>query len=134
MEEEIRSLRKSLGTFCNHLESSCYALKQSLERRPIPLGTSFLRIMTFQPPLSSVSIFLFFFGFCDRFGVVEFHKMPEPACIERQQRSQRTRFDDVRDRLFRGAFRSLQRGLQEEPERFCPAPRPPPELWIPHSR
>ncbi|XP_062167793.1 uncharacterized protein LOC133873992 [Alnus glutinosa] len=48
MEEEIRSLRKSLGTFCNHLESSCYALKQSLERRPIPLdsvSSSFIKCL-----------------------------------------------------------------------------------------
>jgi hypothetical protein len=146
MEEEIRGLRKSLGTFCNHLESNCDALKQSLDRRPIPLGTPFLPLLPFQPStrihqtnLHSSSIFLSNLNliqssFCDRFGVLELHKMPEPARIERQRRSQRARFDDVRDRLFRGAFRQLQRGLQEEPERSCPAPGPPPELWIPHSR
>ncbi|KAG7961615.1 hypothetical protein I3843_09G025300 [Carya illinoinensis] len=39
MEEGIRSLSRSLASFCNHLESSCYALKQSLDRRPIPLDS-----------------------------------------------------------------------------------------------
>lgn len=39
MEEEIRSLSKSLGSFCNHLELSCDALKQSIDRRPIPLDS-----------------------------------------------------------------------------------------------
>ncbi|KAE8125270.1 hypothetical protein FH972_020101 [Carpinus fangiana] len=48
MEEEIRGLRKSLGTFCNHLESNCDALKQSLDRRPIPLdsvSSSFIKCL-----------------------------------------------------------------------------------------
>ncbi|XP_059428058.1 uncharacterized protein LOC132161867 isoform X2 [Corylus avellana] len=48
MEEEIRRLRKSLGAFCNHLESNCDALKQSLDRRPIPLdsvSSSFIKCL-----------------------------------------------------------------------------------------
>lgn len=38
MEEELKSLSKSLGGFCNHLQTSCDAFNHSLQRRPIPLG------------------------------------------------------------------------------------------------
>ncbi|XP_030512524.2 uncharacterized protein LOC115726681 isoform X1 [Rhodamnia argentea] len=40
MEETITTLSKSLGYFCNHLQSSVDALKQSMDRRPIPLDSS----------------------------------------------------------------------------------------------
>ncbi|XP_039012458.1 uncharacterized protein LOC120141730 isoform X2 [Hibiscus syriacus] len=40
MEELITDLSKSLGSFCNHLQSSCDALKQSIDRRPIPLDSA----------------------------------------------------------------------------------------------
>jgi len=38
MEETLNRMSKSLATFCNNLQSSSDALKQSLDRRPIPLG------------------------------------------------------------------------------------------------
>lgn len=40
MEESIAKLGKSLGRFCNHLQNSCDALKQSVDRRPIPLDSA----------------------------------------------------------------------------------------------
>ncbi|KAJ4705473.1 Methyl-CpG-binding domain protein 4 [Melia azedarach] len=40
MEELISNLSKSLGFFCNHVETSCDALKQSIQRRPIPLDSA----------------------------------------------------------------------------------------------
>ncbi|KAH1090406.1 hypothetical protein J1N35_017663 [Gossypium stocksii] len=40
MEDLITNLSKSLGSFCNHLQSSCDALKQSIDRRPIPLDSA----------------------------------------------------------------------------------------------
>ncbi|XP_022766889.1 uncharacterized protein LOC111311621 isoform X2 [Durio zibethinus] len=40
MEDLIANLSKSLGSFCNHLQSSCDALKQSIDRRPIPLDSA----------------------------------------------------------------------------------------------
>ncbi|KAL0736444.1 hypothetical protein Bca4012_012654 [Brassica carinata] len=40
MEEELKRLSKSLGGFCNHLQSSCDAFNQSLQRRPIPLDSA----------------------------------------------------------------------------------------------
>uniref|UniRef100_A0A2N9HL00 Integrase catalytic domain-containing protein n=1 Tax=Fagus sylvatica TaxID=28930 RepID=A0A2N9HL00_FAGSY len=40
MEEAIRNLCRSLSSFCNHVDSSCDALKQSLDRRPIPLDSA----------------------------------------------------------------------------------------------
>ncbi|CAN7141682.1 unnamed protein product [Brassica rapa subsp. narinosa] len=40
MEEEVKRLSKSLGGFCNHLQSSCDAFNQSLTRRPIPLDSA----------------------------------------------------------------------------------------------
>ncbi|XP_020878861.1 uncharacterized protein LOC9309337 isoform X2 [Arabidopsis lyrata subsp. lyrata] len=40
MEEELKSLSKSLGGFCNHLQSSCDAFDHSLQRRPIPLDSA----------------------------------------------------------------------------------------------
>lgn len=46
MEEEVKRLSKSLGGFCNHLQSSCDAFNQSLTRRPIPLGL-FLSLLSF---------------------------------------------------------------------------------------
>lgn len=36
----MRTFCKSFGMFCNHLEGSCNALKQSVERRPIPLDSA----------------------------------------------------------------------------------------------
>ncbi|XP_011042516.1 PREDICTED: uncharacterized protein LOC105138186 isoform X1 [Populus euphratica] len=40
MEETISEFSKSVGSFCNHLQSSCDALKQSIDRRPIPLDSA----------------------------------------------------------------------------------------------
>lgn len=40
MDENISNLSKSLGCFCNHLEGSCQALKESVQRRPIPLDSA----------------------------------------------------------------------------------------------
>ncbi|KAF3562415.1 hypothetical protein DY000_02019625 [Brassica cretica] len=40
MEEEVKRLSKSLGGFCKHLQSSCDAFNQSLQRRPIPLDSA----------------------------------------------------------------------------------------------
>ncbi|VVB13472.1 unnamed protein product [Arabis nemorensis] len=40
MEEELKRLSKSLGGFCNHLQSSCDAFNLSLNRRPIPLDSA----------------------------------------------------------------------------------------------
>lgn len=40
VDNSIFTFRKSLSSFCNHLQSSCDALKQSLERRPIPLDSA----------------------------------------------------------------------------------------------
>ncbi|XP_021859064.2 uncharacterized protein [Spinacia oleracea] len=38
MEESINKLSKNLANFCNNLQSTSDAFKQSLDRRPIPLG------------------------------------------------------------------------------------------------
>ncbi|CAH8312772.1 unnamed protein product [Eruca vesicaria subsp. sativa] len=49
MEEEMKKLSKSLGGFCNHLQSSCDAFNQSLQRRPIPLdsaSSTFIKSLT----------------------------------------------------------------------------------------
>ncbi|XP_058204341.1 uncharacterized protein LOC131318523 isoform X2 [Rhododendron vialii] len=40
MDDAIGVLCKTLASFCNHLQSSCDALKQSVERRPIPLDSA----------------------------------------------------------------------------------------------
>ncbi|XP_044507726.1 uncharacterized protein LOC123227115 isoform X2 [Mangifera indica] len=40
MEETIANLCKTLAYFCNHLDNSCEALKQSVQRRPIPLDSA----------------------------------------------------------------------------------------------
>ncbi|XAR64831.1 hypothetical protein NMG60_11008691 [Bertholletia excelsa] len=40
MDDSIRVFCKTLALFCNHLESSCDALKQSVERRPIPFDSA----------------------------------------------------------------------------------------------
>ncbi|KAK6944163.1 hypothetical protein RJ641_025265 [Dillenia turbinata] len=40
MEESISNFCKTLASFCNHLQSSCVSLKQSLDRRPIPLESA----------------------------------------------------------------------------------------------
>ncbi|GLT88381.1 hypothetical protein SLE2022_064080 [Rubroshorea leprosula] len=40
MEDSIATFRKTLGAFCNHLQTSCDALKQSMDRRPIPLDSA----------------------------------------------------------------------------------------------
>ncbi|KAK6243996.1 hypothetical protein QUC31_010405 [Theobroma cacao] len=40
MEDLITDFSKTLGSFCNHLQSSCDALKQSIDRRPIPLDSA----------------------------------------------------------------------------------------------
>lgn len=38
MDESIGKFCNSLAAFCNHIQCSCDALKQSVDRRPIPLG------------------------------------------------------------------------------------------------
>ncbi|KAK3227105.1 hypothetical protein Dsin_006967 [Dipteronia sinensis] len=40
MDESISNVCRSLGWFCNHLDNTCDALKQSLQRRPIPLDSA----------------------------------------------------------------------------------------------
>ncbi|XP_031283610.1 uncharacterized protein LOC116142318 isoform X1 [Pistacia vera] len=40
MEETISNLCKTLAYFCNHVDNSCEALKQSVQRRPIPLDSA----------------------------------------------------------------------------------------------
>ncbi|GAB4834113.1 hypothetical protein Ancab_032373 [Ancistrocladus abbreviatus] len=40
MEESITKLNQTLASFCNNLQSSCDALRQSLDRRPIPLDSA----------------------------------------------------------------------------------------------
>ncbi|XP_038905415.1 uncharacterized protein LOC120091453 [Benincasa hispida] len=40
MEELISNFTKTLAPFCNHLQNSCDALKQSMDRRPIPLDSA----------------------------------------------------------------------------------------------
>lgn len=40
MEDSVSIFCKTLASFCNHLDSSCDALKQSVERRPIPLDSA----------------------------------------------------------------------------------------------
>lgn len=40
MDDLITNFSKSVGSFCNHLQSSCDALKQSIDRRPIPLDSA----------------------------------------------------------------------------------------------
>ncbi|XP_022151355.1 uncharacterized protein LOC111019317 [Momordica charantia] len=40
MEELISNFSKTLAPFCNHLQNTCDALKQSVDRRPIPLDSA----------------------------------------------------------------------------------------------
>ncbi|XP_047341572.1 uncharacterized protein LOC124945224 [Impatiens glandulifera] len=40
MEDSIGTFRKTLTAFCNQVQSSCDALKQSVERRPTPLNSA----------------------------------------------------------------------------------------------
>ncbi|CAK9322939.1 unnamed protein product [Citrullus colocynthis] len=40
MEELISNFSKTLAPICNHLQNSCDALKQSMDRRPIPLDSA----------------------------------------------------------------------------------------------
>ncbi|XP_023005731.1 uncharacterized protein LOC111498640 isoform X2 [Cucurbita maxima] len=40
MEDLISNFSKTLAPFCNHLQNSCNALKQSVDRRPIPLDSA----------------------------------------------------------------------------------------------
>ncbi|KAI9153412.1 hypothetical protein LWI28_010949 [Acer negundo] len=40
MDESISNVCSSLGWFCNHLDNTCDALKQSLQRRRIPLDSA----------------------------------------------------------------------------------------------
>ncbi|KAH6762098.1 hypothetical protein C2S52_019531 [Perilla frutescens var. hirtella] len=40
MEEHIGKLCTTLAKFCNHLQTSCTALKESIDRRPIPLDSA----------------------------------------------------------------------------------------------
>jgi len=51
-EDPISSFCDELAAFCNHLHSSSDALKQSVDRRPIPLGTL---LSLFLIPLSASS-------------------------------------------------------------------------------
>lgn len=47
MEELISNFSKTLAPFCNHLQNTCDALKQSVDRRPIPLGARSFVIFSF---------------------------------------------------------------------------------------
>ncbi|XP_042047585.1 uncharacterized protein LOC121793618 [Salvia splendens] len=40
MEESVGKLCTTLAKFCNHLQTSCAALKESVDRRPIPLDSA----------------------------------------------------------------------------------------------
>ncbi|KAL3628116.1 hypothetical protein CASFOL_027162 [Castilleja foliolosa] len=40
MEEQIRKFGKTATKFCNHLQTSCAALKESVDRRPIPFDSA----------------------------------------------------------------------------------------------
>ncbi|CAA0818764.1 Unknown protein [Striga hermonthica] len=40
MEESIGKFYKTVTKFCNHLQTSCAALKESVDRRPIPLDSA----------------------------------------------------------------------------------------------
>ncbi|GKV52527.1 hypothetical protein SLEP1_g59105 [Rubroshorea leprosula] len=40
MEDSIATFSKTPGVFCNLLQTSCDALKQSMDRRPIPLDSA----------------------------------------------------------------------------------------------
>ncbi|XP_057784700.1 uncharacterized protein LOC131002046 isoform X1 [Salvia miltiorrhiza] len=40
MEEPVGKLCTTLAKFCNHLQTSCAALKESVDRRPIPLDSA----------------------------------------------------------------------------------------------
>ncbi|KAG8648784.1 hypothetical protein MANES_08G038400v8 [Manihot esculenta] len=40
MEDSISIFSNALASFCNHLQTSCDALKQSVDRRPIPLAVT----------------------------------------------------------------------------------------------
>nr|GMD83353.1 Angiomotin like [Ipomoea batatas] len=40
MEASIRKFSKTVAAFCNHLQTSSDALKQSVDRRPIPLDSA----------------------------------------------------------------------------------------------
>ncbi|KAK6139736.1 hypothetical protein DH2020_026496 [Rehmannia glutinosa] len=40
MEEPIGKLCRTVTKFCNHLQTSCSALKESVDRRPIPLNSA----------------------------------------------------------------------------------------------
>ncbi|XP_051150506.1 uncharacterized protein LOC127264940 [Andrographis paniculata] len=40
MEDSIGKLCSAVAKFCNHLETNCSALRQSVERRPIPLDSA----------------------------------------------------------------------------------------------
>ena len=130
MEEAIRNLCRSLSSFCNHIDSSCDALKQSLDRRPIPLGLFYL--LSIQPTILQLqpsNIYIYIYS-CDRFRLIHLHTMPQSPCIQGHHWSQPARFYDVWDRVFRGALRSLQWGLQEEPVWSFPTPRSPQGLRI----
>lgn len=43
MDDSISKFCKTMAVFCNNLENSCHALKESVDRRPIPLGITFLQ-------------------------------------------------------------------------------------------
>lgn len=103
-EDPISSFCNALASFCNHLHSSSDALKQSIDRRPIPLGTLL--------SLSKFSVcFLIkskkFFHRRKRFCVVDLRAMPQPPRVERNLRPRPARFHVVRHRILRRAPRSL---------------------------
>ena len=127
-EDPVSSFCNALAAFCNHLHSSSDALKQSIDRRPIPLGT----LLSF----SNCSVCLLrkfkfkFFHNRNRFRIVDLRAMPESPRIDRERRPRHARFHVLRHRLFRRAPRSLQRIVQEEPLRSLSNPRSSPELRL----
>ncbi|XP_023540282.1 uncharacterized protein LOC111800703 isoform X1 [Cucurbita pepo subsp. pepo] len=57
MEDLISNFNKTLAPFCNHLQNSCNALKQSVDRRPIPLDSaSSTFIQSLNRRVSAVSV------------------------------------------------------------------------------
>ncbi|OWM82622.1 hypothetical protein CDL15_Pgr002197 [Punica granatum] len=107
MEETISMLSKSLGSFCNHLQTSVDALKQSIDRRPIPLDSaSSTFIQSLNRRVSSCSNDLNMLDSMS-FGTVSFEellghcnevfKMNQNALIELEDRLRSFGYDPVVD-------------------------------------
>lgn len=71
MDESIGKFCNSLAAFCNHIQCSCDALKQSVDRRPIPLGCflSLFVSLTTTTTTTSISVMPEFCSFLFCVGV-----------------------------------------------------------------